>query len=64
VNILRRWLGLHRIHSPESDLRTETSSSTLERERQEYRQTLQRLDSGARLMKNWANANKMMRGQE
>ena len=59
--MVRRWLGVDRIHTEESEKATEEITAELVSARGEFRQALQRLDSGTRLMKNWAIANGMLR---
>lgn len=63
MSIMRRLLGIARpyLHDDEHVARMARSAATIERERQEYRQTIQRVGSGARLLSTWEGAMKIMR---
>ncbi len=64
TSLLRRLLGLEHHADPEMVQKAVDSDRVLERERQEYRQIIQRVDSGTRVMKTWDSANRMSRGIE
>lgn len=63
MTILRKILHIDETKlSPENARRIERAEKTLESERQTLRQNIQVLDSGTRVMLQWANANAMVRG--
>jgi len=57
MSVLRKLFGIDKNHLAEDVNRQEAVASRvrLERERQEYRQTVQRVDSGARVLENKNN---------
>ncbi len=63
MTLIRKILHLD-INGPSPDFtdRIERAEKTLESERQNLRQNIQILDSGTRVMLQWANANAMVRG--
>lgn len=64
MNILRKFLQVDDVKlSPEDRNRIERAEETLQSVRQDNRQNIQILDSGTRLMLQWANANSMVRGR-
>ncbi len=63
MGFLRRLLGIKLDSDPEMTARAEESDKIIERERQEYRQTIQRVASGTRgLMASWDEVNRMVNG--
>lgn len=65
MKILRRLLGARIPEEREPTLKEKVTQQTLMRERQEFRQTVQRLESGVRLMNTWEGAMGMLnRGEE
>jgi hypothetical protein len=63
MSILRRILGLSvkEATDPGLENKAKETERLIETERQEFRQTLQRADSGARLMQTWDGAMHMMK---
>ncbi len=56
MNVFRRILGIHDDDSdPHSHQRAASADAHLERERAEFRQAVQRVDSGARVLENKNN---------
>lgn len=63
MGILRRILGIKIEADPELAARAEEADKVIQRERQEYRQTVQRVASGTRnLMMSWDEVNHMING--
>lgn len=66
MKILHRLFNTGIEPTLEQEKKAAESKQRLERERQEYRQIVQRVNSGARLMEIWDDANRMLtnnRGQ-
>jgi len=63
MTMLRRLLGIHHNGSAEDNARAEETAELerlISRERQELRQTMQRIESGTRIPMTWAGAMKLM----
>lgn len=62
MGFLRRFLNSDVKVSPEMRRRAEASKRDIDRERGSFRQVVQNINAGERLMLTWADANRMVQG--